>query len=351
MSENELQVIDEREIFGKEFKIYGTAENPLFLAKQIAELIDYSFKDSRKIHRDVSKMLSSVDEGKKLKSTLKLGGKDYCHGGVRKNTEIWFLTEDGLYEVLMQSRKPIAKQFKKEIKNILSEMKTIKKEIKIKNLFPNENELQVFTNDEFGSIRAILIDKEIYFVGSDITTVLGHSNASSAISNYCKNIMKREAKVGKCKTRVLLIQSEDVAALIQKSKIMPAKDKEKFKEWLFNLFDIKDDLIVIESREEIEFFDKLENMFNTMNIPKGIKQYNVLDKYRIDYYIPELKIAIEYDENGHSGYTYEQHEGRQEEIQNELCCEFVRLDNRDDIFTNIAKVFKVILDKSINKCA
>lgn len=31
----------------------------------------------------------------------------------------WFLTEDGLYEVLMQSRKPIAKSFKKEVKTYL----------------------------------------------------------------------------------------------------------------------------------------------------------------------------------------------------------------------------------------
>ena len=34
------------------------------------------------------------------------------------------LTEDGLYEVLMQSRKPIAKEFKREVKQIL---KTIRK--------------------------------------------------------------------------------------------------------------------------------------------------------------------------------------------------------------------------------
>ena len=33
--------------------------------------------------------------------------------------ETWFLTEDGLYEVLMQSRKPQAKQFKKGVKEIL----------------------------------------------------------------------------------------------------------------------------------------------------------------------------------------------------------------------------------------
>lgn len=33
--------------------------------------------------------------------------------------EMWFLTEDGLYKVLMQSRKPIVNQFKKEVKRII----------------------------------------------------------------------------------------------------------------------------------------------------------------------------------------------------------------------------------------
>ena len=37
--------------------------------------------------------------------------------------EGWFLTENGLYEVLMQSRKPIAKQFKKGVKTILREIR------------------------------------------------------------------------------------------------------------------------------------------------------------------------------------------------------------------------------------
>ena len=36
---------------------------------------------------------------------------------------MWFLTEDGLYEVLMQSRKPIAKQFKKEVKTLLKNIR------------------------------------------------------------------------------------------------------------------------------------------------------------------------------------------------------------------------------------
>ena len=43
-----------------------------------------------------------VDEDEKTTRTIITSGSNY-------QTEAWFLTEDGLYEVLMQSRKPIAK--------------------------------------------------------------------------------------------------------------------------------------------------------------------------------------------------------------------------------------------------
>ena len=125
MKNNEmaLQVINEQEVLGKQFRIYGTVQEPLFLAKDVAEFIDYSFKDSRKVHRDVSAMLKMVDDDEKVKRTLKLGGEDCSYGGIRENVEMWFLTEYGLYEVLMQSRKPIAKQFKKEVKGILKQIR------------------------------------------------------------------------------------------------------------------------------------------------------------------------------------------------------------------------------------
>lgn len=112
---NNLMVFDEREVLGKEFRIYGTKENPLFLAKDVAEWIDYSYTSSRKTARDTSKMLKTIDEDEKLVGTLFLSGQ---------NREAWFLTEDGLYEVLMQSRKPIAKAFKKEVKKILKQIRT-----------------------------------------------------------------------------------------------------------------------------------------------------------------------------------------------------------------------------------
>ena len=101
---NELQIIEEREVLGREFRIYGDFENPLFLAKDVAEWIEYDISN-------VSKMVSNVDENEKIITRI-------------NNTSATFLTEDGLYEVLMLSRKPIAKEFKKQVKEIL---KTIRK--------------------------------------------------------------------------------------------------------------------------------------------------------------------------------------------------------------------------------
>ena len=113
MLTNSIQVLSETELLGHKFTVYGTAENPLFLAKEVAECIDYAKTSKGKF--DVSNMVSSVDEEEKLVRTIFVSGQ---------NREVWLLTEDGLYEVLMQSRKPIAKEFKKGVKEIL---KTIRK--------------------------------------------------------------------------------------------------------------------------------------------------------------------------------------------------------------------------------
>lgn len=103
---NEIKVINKSMLLGKKIDVYGSVDEPLFLAKDVAEWIE---------HTQPSKMVETVDEDEKLMGTIFLSGQ---------NREVWMLTEDGLYEVLMQSRKPIAKQFKKGVKEIL---KTIRK--------------------------------------------------------------------------------------------------------------------------------------------------------------------------------------------------------------------------------
>lgn len=108
MSEK-LCVLTQQEVLEKQFTIYGTFDKPLFLAKDVAISIGYEISN-------VSKLVKNVDEDEKIIARI-------------NNTSATFLTEDGLYEVLMLSRKPIAKDFKKQIKKILKGLR--KGELKI----------------------------------------------------------------------------------------------------------------------------------------------------------------------------------------------------------------------------
>ena len=103
---NEIQVLKQTELLGRRLTVYGTMQEPLFLAKDIAEWIE---------HSNPAAMLNTVDDDEKGIRIV------YTPGGDQK---VNVLTEDGLYEVLMQSRKPIAKQFKKGVKQILKEIRT-----------------------------------------------------------------------------------------------------------------------------------------------------------------------------------------------------------------------------------
>ena len=133
----ELQVIDKRNILDHEVTTYGDLENPLFLAKDVAEWIGYEISN-------VSKMVKNVDDDEKIIART-------------NNTSATFLTEDGLYEVLMQSRKPIAKQFKKNVKKLLKDLR-----LNIFNRFENmSKELQAI----------LLVDKKQQELDNRITTI------------------------------------------------------------------------------------------------------------------------------------------------------------------------------------
>ena len=113
-----LTLITEQSFLDKRIRVFGTPEDPLFLARDVAEWIDYS--KNKDGGYKVYGILNSVDDEEKVKITP----PTINDGGVlRPNTEYWFLTEDGLYEVLMQSRKPKAKEFKKEVKKILKSIR------------------------------------------------------------------------------------------------------------------------------------------------------------------------------------------------------------------------------------
>ena len=119
------------------------------------------------------------------------------------------------------------------------------------------------------------------------------------------------------------------------------KNKFYLLKWYENNTNMNDEIILYE-RKEIEFVNALEKVLSQISIV-GIRQYSVL-QYHIDYYIPSIKLAIEYDENDHKDYTYEKQELRQEKIEKELGCKFIRLSDANDNYYNIGLVVKEIIN-------
>ena len=107
-----IDILERIIVQGHDLDIYGSKEEPLFLAVEVAKLIDYSVGNT-------AHMLRNVDsDEKKLLSTR--NNSTTARGNA---TDKWFLTEYGLYEVLMQSRKPIARRFKSSVKKILKDIR------------------------------------------------------------------------------------------------------------------------------------------------------------------------------------------------------------------------------------
>ncbi len=53
-----------------------------------------------------------------------------------------------------------------------------------KNKNEKNNELKIFEKEEFGKVRTIIVNGEPYFVGKDVTDILGYSNSRKAIGDH-----------------------------------------------------------------------------------------------------------------------------------------------------------------------
>lgn len=93
------------------------------------------------------------------------------------------------------------------------------------------NGLQIFQNKQFGEVRTVIINNEIWFVGKDITTALGYQNASKALQDH----VDTEDKLNNISLSSLgqrggwLINESGLYSLILSSKLPTAKD---FKRWV-----------------------------------------------------------------------------------------------------------------------
>ena len=96
------------------------------------------------------------------------------------------------------------------------------------------NELTLFQNPEFGTIRSLTIDGEPWFVGKDVAEALGYGSGKSpvnAIANHVDNEDKgvTEMMTPGGKQSITIINESGVYSLIFSSKLESAK---RFKRWV-----------------------------------------------------------------------------------------------------------------------
>ena len=124
----------------------GTYDEPLFKAKDIGDLLGI---------KNIRDTISNLDDYCKIKCNVGITDVDNM-----SNT--WFLTEEGLYELLFISRKPIAKQFKI----------CIIKEIRLRGKYDLQEQLKQKEQ------------KERETVGISIFNIINYKNALFDILNY-----------------------------------------------------------------------------------------------------------------------------------------------------------------------
>lgn len=100
------------------------------------------------------------------------------------------------------------------------------------------NDIQIFKSEEFGQIRTVDIDGQIWFVGKDVATALGYSNTSDALGTHIDDDDKKMGSenatpyitdaLGR-KQYPLYINESGLYALVLGSRLKGAK---KFKKWI-----------------------------------------------------------------------------------------------------------------------
>ena len=93
------------------------------------------------------------------------------------------------------------------------------------------NDLQIFNNEEFGSVRTITKDNKTYFVGNDVAKALGYSETAKAIRTHCKGVSEMDIPTNGGRQTMKMITEGDIYRLVIKSQLPQA---EKFESWVFD---------------------------------------------------------------------------------------------------------------------
>lgn len=171
-----------------------------------------------------------------------------------------------------------------------------------------------FKNNAFGKLTMVNINKpkhDIWFIGAEIQELLGFTNITQTIKDaklhpdekyvlkkiYSSNDFWNYLLINKCigkysSSHTLISESGLIKIIASSNKII---DKEK----MYDELGIKiPKYVILKTKKEINFGLILKEFCHELKI-KLIHQYSV-NRYRVDFYLPDLNLGIEFDENYHN---------------------------------------------------
>lgn len=91
------------------------------------------------------------------------------------------------------------------------------------------NDIQIFSNPEFGEVRTVEENGTVLFCGSDAAKALGYSNPRDALARHCRGVVKRDTPTESGTQEMSFIPESDLYRLVFGSKLPTA---EKFTDWV-----------------------------------------------------------------------------------------------------------------------
>lgn len=92
-----------------------------------------------------------------------------------------------------------------------------------------KNEMQIFNNAKFGSIRTLDENGTVLFCGNDVAKALGYSVPRKALFDHCKGVLKRNIPTNGGQQEMSFIPESDLYRLVFSSKLPTA---EAFTDWV-----------------------------------------------------------------------------------------------------------------------
>ena len=224
--------------------------------------------------------------------------------------------------------------------------------------------LNVVSNDNFLEINGMKIERKEYngvpvVTSWDIAKIHGKENRR--VNENFKNIKEKlvededyyivnKAKLSELKIEIKTMIPNNVKSIILftssgylklvKTFVNNTEYKIIKKVYEFIDGDENIDIYVSNERFEISFLKMLEEALKEIDV-EMIHQYYV-SGYRIDFFLPKYNLAIEYDEEAHKFHNGED-KIREEKIEKETGCKFIRCSYKDSNVKNLMKILKEIV--------